>query len=276
MKHQDKIKVVRVPIETPTLWPHTTTNSYLIGNEEESLLIDAGYDKQETKTEIERALQSYHLAIPKKIVLTHSHIDHAPGVKQLTDWKPIVYCHSLEKTAIEKAIYPYDRIQLLNDNDKLTIAGTDLIVIHGPGHTEGHLSIYMPSMKILIAGDNIVAEGTTWIGPPEGNMSDYLQTLNRIKDLPIIKIGPGHGNWIENPYEHIDFVINRRLHRENQIQNFLREHGELSASELTKLIYQNTIHPSIFGVAERTTEAHLIKLMNEGKVMKQNGTYKLR
>lgn len=276
MERTEKIKVVRVPIETPTLWPHTTTNSYLIGNEKESILIDAGYDNQETKEKIEEVLQNYNFAVPKKIVLTHSHIDHAPGVKRLADWEPIVYCHPLESSEIEKAIYPYKRIQYLNDNDMLTIAGTNLSIIHGPGHTKGHLNIYIPSLKILIAGDNVVAQGTTWIGPPEGNMSDYLNTLNRLKCLWLNKIGPGHGDWINNPYEHLDFVINRRLHRENQIQSLLKEHGKLSASELTKLIYQDTIHPSIFGVAERTTEAHLIKLIDEGKVTKQNGFYKLK
>ena len=276
MEQTDKIKVVRVPIKTPTLWPHTTTNSYLIGNDEESILIDAGYDKQETRETIEEALQNYNIAIPKKIVLTHFHIDHAPGVKRLADWEPIVYCHPLETNDIEKAIYPYNRIQHLNDSDTLQVAGTSLSVIHGPGHTKGHLNIYIPSLEILIAGDNVVAEGTTWIGPPEGNMSAYLDTLNRLKRLPLTKIGPGHGGWIKNPYEHLDFVINRRLQRENQIQSLLKKHGKLSASELTKLIYQDTIHPSIFGVAERTTEAHLIKLIDEGKVIRQNGVYKLK
>lgn len=275
MEQTDKIKVVRVPIETPTLWPHTTTNSYLIGNEKESILIDAGYDRRETKEKLEEALKNYNLAIPKKIILTHFHIDHAPGVKRLADWDPIVYCHPLETSGIEEAIHPYDRIQHLHDNDSLTIAGSNLDIIHGPGHTKGHLNIYIPSQKILIAGDNVVAEGTTWIGPPEGNMSDYLQTLQRLKSLPLTKIGPGHGDWIENPYEHLDFVINRRLHRENQILALLKTHGELSAAELTKIIYQDTIHPSIFGVAERTTEAHLIKLIDEGKVIKINGFYKL-
>lgn len=276
MEQKDKIKVVRVPIETPTLWPHTTTNCYLIGNEEESILIDAGYDKRETKEKLEEALQNHNIAIPKKIVLTHAHIDHAPGVKRLADWEPIVYCHPLETSEIEKAIDPYDRIQYLHDNDTLTIAGTKLNIIHGPGHTKGHINVYIPAMKILIAGDNVVAEGTTWIGPPEGNMSAYLNTLNRLKRLPLTKIGPGHGDWIKNPDEHLDFVINRRLHRENQIQTLLKIHGELSASELTKLIYQDTIHPSIFGVAEKTTEAHLMKLIDEGKVTKQNGVYKLK
>lgn len=269
------VQIIRVPIETPTLWPHTTTNSYLIGNAEESLLIDAGYDKEVTRRELERVLQKYGLAKPKSILLTHSHPDHAPGVRRLADWSPIVYCHPYEKDAIQSAISPVNRIKLLRDGDQLTIAGIELHVIHGPGHTEGQLNLYIPSEQILIAGDNIVAEGTTWIGPPEGNMRDYLHTLQRLKQLSLSKIGPGHGDWVEHPYDHIDFVIKRRLQRENQIQELLRKHKKLTASELTRLIYKDTIHPSIFGVAERTTEAHLIKLIDEDKVSKQNSTYSI-
>ncbi len=273
MSAKSKLKIVRVPIDTPTLWPHTTTNSYLIGNESESLLIDAGYDKEATRKHLEQALRKYDLAKPHAVLLTHSHLDHAPGVRQLADWSPICYCHPLEQEAIQKAIAPYDRIELLQDGDRLTIAGAEVQIIHGPGHTQGQLNLYIPSEQILIAGDNIVAEGTTWIGPPEGNMRDYLQTLERLKKLSLSKIGPGHGDWVRNPYEQIDFVIQRRLQREQQIQSFLREHGELTISQLTKMIYKNTIHPSVFGVAERTTEAHLIKLMDEGKVTKRNSRY---
>lgn len=268
-----ELKVVRIPIETPTLWPHTTTNSYLIGNEKESLLVDAGYDKESTRKTLEQALHEHQLAKPTFILLTHAHVDHAPGVRQLADWSPIIYCHPHEKTAIENAISPVNRIQLLEDDDILTIAGVDLQVIHGPGHTAGQLNLYIPSKQILIAGDNIVAEGTTWIGPPEGNMHDYLHTLKRLKQLKLSKIGPGHGDWVNRPYEQLDFVIQRRLQRERQIQEFLRKQGKLTASQLTKLIYKDTIHPSIFGVAERTTEAHLIKLIDEGKVKKQKDLY---
>lgn len=267
------IKVIRVPITTPTLWPHTTTNSYLIGNEQESILVDAGYDQQSTIKDLEKAIQENKLAQPKAIVLTHSHPDHAPGVRQLANWSPIVYCHENEKEAIAKAIDPVNNIMLLEDGDKLYISDVEIQVIHGPGHTDGQLNLYIPTLQTLIAGDNIVAEGTTWIGPPEGNMSDYLNTLHRLKQLHLTKIGPGHGDWVNNPYEQIDFVINRRLHREKQIQDLLHKHQRLSAADLTKMIYKDTIHPSVFGVAERTTEAHLIKLIEEGKVLKQEETY---
>jgi endoribonuclease LACTB2 len=271
----NQFKIIRVPIPTPTLLPHTTTNGYIIGNERESILIDAGYDQPETRKELDQAIQKHGMAVPHAIILTHSHPDHAPGVRQLFDWNPVVYCHQNEEQPIISAISPWDKVSFLNDGDLLQIAGEEIQVIHAPGHTSGGLNLYIPSLEILLSGDNIVAEGTSWIGPPDGDMSDYFQTLNRLKQLKLKKIGPGHGGWIDQPYDHIEFVIQRRLLRESQIVSLLKEHEELTAVQLTNMIYQELPHPSVFEVARRTTEAHLIKLIKEGSVIQQESMYQL-
>lgn len=272
MSHNE-LQVIRVPLTTPTLYPHTTANAFLIGNSEESILFDTGYDNEETKEKLESVIKENNLATPKAIIISHYHPDHAPGVRQLEHWSPVVYCHPKEEAQVREAISPVTNIALVNDGDILTIANEKMEVIHGPGHTAGHLSVYIPSQQILIAGDNIVAEGTTWIGPPDGDMSDYLATLNRLKQLKLTKIGPGHGEWVHNPYEQIEFVIKRRYHRENQIMSLLEEHGKQTAKSLTEKIYEDTIHPSLFIVAQKTTEAHLIKLINEGIVVQQDDHY---
>ncbi|MBV7504839.1 MBL fold metallo-hydrolase [Bacillus sp. sid0103] len=272
----NKIKIIRVPISTPTLLPHTTTNCYLIGNEKESLLVDAGFDQQDTRIELERAIKENGLATPNSIILTHSHPDHAPGVRQLLDWSPIVYCHHHEEQATLAAISPWDNLSFLNDEDIIKIADEEITIMHAPGHTAGQLNLYIPSKQVLIAGDNIVAEGTSWIGPPDGDMTDYFQTLNRLKQLRLSKIGPGHGKWVLNPYDHIEFVLNRRLYRENQIISLLKKHNQLTAVNLTQMIYDKLPHPSVFEVAKRTTEAHLIKLMKEGSVSLHDSFYSIK
>ncbi|GAA0496628.1 hypothetical protein GCM10008986_24480 [Salinibacillus aidingensis] len=267
------VKIIRIPVATPTLWPNTETNCYLIGSEHESLLIDAGYDTEETKDKIEQAVEKHEVQPPESILLTHSHPDHAPGVRQLRDLSPTVYCHQAEYDPIADSISPVKDIKTLNDGDILTINQTKMEVIHGPGHTAGQLNLYIPSEKMLLAGDNVVSEGTTWIGPPDGDMSDYLNTLHRLKKLDIDKIGPGHGEWVVNPKEKLEFIIARRLKREQQIKDLLNEYEQLSASELTQYIYKDQIHPSVFDVAKRTIEAHLNKLIKEGQVKQQNNSY---
>ncbi|WML39922.1 MBL fold metallo-hydrolase [Neobacillus sp. OS1-2] len=276
MKTGNECKVIRVPIPTPTLLPHTTTNCYLIGNKHESILVDAGYDQPATKIVLQRVMKENGLALPKSIILTHSHPDHAPGVLQLVDWKPVVYCHRQEEQATLAAVAPWDQLSFFEDGDRISIAGEEIIIFHAPGHTAGQLNLYISSKQILLTGDNIVAEGTSWIGPPDGNMSDYLQTLKRLKQLKLNKIGPGHGEWVENPHEHIDFVLGRRFYRENQIKSLLEEHGSLTVVHLTNLIYDKLPHPNVFEVAKRTTEAHLIKLMKDDTVIMDDSYFSLK
>lgn len=270
------LKIIRVPISTPTLLPFTSTNCYLIGNDQESILVDAGFDQEETRNDLEKAIVENGLAIPKSIILTHYHLDHAPGIKQLLDWKPKVYTHQLERENTLNAVFPFKELNFFKDEDVITVAGREVMILHCPGHTAGHLNLYIPSEQVLISGDNMVGEGTSWIGPPDGDMIHYIQTLHRFKTMKLTKIGPGHGDWILNPYEQIDFVLNRRLFREEQILSLLKEHNYTSPAALTELIYQDTIHPSVLKVAIRTTEAHLIKLVKEGKVFLQDSLYYIK
>lgn len=275
VQNKTDLKIIRVPVPTPTLLPHTTTNCYLIGNDQESILVDAGYDLEETRTLLDKVIQDNGLATPNRIVLTHYHPDHAPGVKQLVEWNAAIYCHYDEQKGILEAISPLSQLSFLKDGDIMSVANEEILVIHGPGHTPGHLTLYIPSSQILIAGDNIVAEGTTWIGPPDGDMTDYIQTLKRMRELQLDRIGPGHGEWVDNPYEQIDFVVNRRLQRENQIKALLKEHTSLTSERLTELIYADTIHPSVFKVAKLTIEAHLLKLIKENTVTQNDSQYSI-
>jgi len=271
-----KLKIIRVPIPTPTLWPHTSTNCYLIGNEHESILLDAGYNQPETKQGLENAIAEHKLATPREIVLTHYHPDHAPGVRQLVDWEPTILCHGKEKQNILDGIAPVKEVCAINDEHELTVAGFKVLAIHTPGHTPGHLTLYIPSEKVLLAGDNILGEGTTWIGKPDGDMADYIQTLKRLQKLVIDKLGPGHGDWVLAPQQQIQFVLDRRLQREQQIKELLAHHKKVSTTQLTQFIYQDNIHPSVFEVARRTTEAHLIKLVNEDIVTQEDSQFSLK
>ncbi|ASV69783.1 MBL fold metallo-hydrolase [Cytobacillus sp. FSL W7-1323] len=266
------ISVLRIPIPTPTLWPYTTTNSYIIGNKEETLIIDTGYNQPITRETLHTALKKHELPIPKAILLTHGHKDHSPGVKQLLDWQIPIFAHPLEEPEIRRNVQ-IDHLHYLSDHEEISIGDESLIALHLPGHSSGHLSFYLPSKKILLAGDNLIEKGTSWIGTPDGNMKDYFITLEKIKSLSLTMVGPGHGDWINNPYEHIDYVLNRRIQREEQILQILKENEPLLLHEITNKIYAGHIHPSNKVVAEKTTEAHLIKLIEERKVIQNRNAY---
>lgn len=258
--------VHRLPVTTPTLLPAVSTNVYLIVDQTEALIVDAGYDDPASTQSIVSYLQSLGEVAVKGIVLTHHHKDHSHGAKQLAERLqcPIV-CHPLETESLEEQIRPYSVTSFLEEGDTLQVGDVTLLVLHTPGHTRGHLNLWLEQERLLFTGDNVVGEGTTWIGPPDGNLTDYLSTLRRLQTLNPAIIAPGHGDMIRNPQAKIQFFIQRRLEREQQIIRLLANRP-LTVPELTGLIYQGQVHPSVMWVAARTVIGHLDKLIAESKV----------
>lgn len=268
-----QLQIVSIPVTSPVPMLESEANCYLLGTEHESILIDAGYDQWNTAEAIQKAVQESQLATPNRILLTHSHPDHAPGAKRLKHWEATLMFHPQEEKGMREALsIPEDHdpipLQPLEDQATLYVDGHPIVAIHSPGHTRGHLCFWLPEQKILFSGDNVLGKGTTWIGPPDGNIRDYLRSLEQLEQLPIEKIAPGHGPWIDNPKERIAFIRQHRLEREAQILSLMKAQPSRQASiaALAEAIYQDTIPAFIVPFAERTVEAHLQKLEEDGKV----------
>jgi ribonuclease/clavin/mitogillin len=256
----------RIPVATPTLLPAQTTSVYIVEDTGKALIIDTGYDDENAVQDIINKVTELGLEKIEGIILTHYHRDHSLGTKHLIrEYNCPLLCHPLEQAAVEALIAPLQVSKTIEDGEQLRVGNKTLTVLHTPGHTRGHISLWWEEEKILFSGDNIVGEGTTWIGPPDGNLVDYLHSLQRIRELAPKYIAPGHGEWIEQPLEKIDFVINRRKEREQQI---LKEvaNAFLTAGQLRIRIYQETIPPSSYWAAEKTIISHLEKLIQEGQV----------
>jgi len=96
----------------------------------------------------------------------------------------------------------------LADGDELPFGGGSLKVVHTPGHTRGHLCFWLAEDRTLFAGDLVAGEGYIVIDPPDGDMSQYLDSLRRARDLDPAVIRPGHGPEIKAPRAYL-----AKLHR---------------------------------------------------------------
>ncbi|MBI4642115.1 MAG: MBL fold metallo-hydrolase, partial [Candidatus Tectomicrobia bacterium] len=135
-----------------------------------------------------------------------------------------------------------------------------------PGHTPGHIALFMEAEKILFPGDNVVGTGTTAIPPaPQGDMFDYVNSLRKLLALESRLICSGHGPIIENTREKIEFLLNHRQGRENQIIDALRG-GKETSYDIMLSIYEKEIEPRLYRAAEGQVISHLIKLEKEGRV----------
>ena len=140
-----------------------------------------------------------------------------------------------------------------------------LRALHTPGHARGHLCFYEERTGTLISGDNIVGLGSVLIDPPEGNMRDYLNSLQRMRALPNLSVlFGGHGPAIANPYTKIDEYITHRLEREANILRAVQS-GAATPGQIVAQVYSD-VSPKLHSMAERAVLAHLEKLEADGLV----------
>ena len=255
------------PVRTPTRPLATHTCCYIIHNSSEMLIVDPGSPWEDEQEALAACL--YEMIAEgrqvREIIITHLHPDHVGGVNALKahlGGKVSVAAHA--KTAEALSDIHVDR--LIEDNDLITLEGeprVTLRALHTPGHALGHLCFHDADRGVLLTGDNIVGVGSVLIDPPQGNMRDYLDSLERMRSLPnlTVLLG-GHGPAVAAPYQKIDEYISHRLERERNILEAVRA-GATTPQEIVARVYTD-VSPKAHAMAERAVLAHLEKLRDDG------------
>jgi len=229
------------------------TNTYIVGNHV-VVVIDPG--------SMERSHLEAIAACGKvtKILVTHRHGDHLSGALDLSDMTgaPVAASEELWRLAGLGAG------EALADGDQVLFSGGSLTALKTPGHCSDHLAFWLEAERALFAGDLVLGEGTTVISPPDGNLADYLASLEKVKRLAPDRIYPGHFRERDDATALIDWYVEHRLSRHEQILQSIRD-GARSASEVVATVYADTpmeLHP----VAERSVEAHIDLLLEQGAI----------
>ena len=257
--------VRRITAGNPGMFTGPGTNTYLIGDEEVTV-IDPGPALHE---HIEAIIQAS--ANIKQILLTHTHPDHSPGTRLLQDNIGVpVFALITESSKDQDITFTPERI--LIDGEIIANEYYSIEVIHTPGHASNHLCYLLKDEKLLFTGDHIMDGSTVVIAPPDGNMQDYIDSLAKLKEYDLNKIAPGHGELIEEPYAVVDWIIKHRFERESKVIDVLKQHNSGDLNTLVKDIYSDVdamLHP----VAKWSLESHLVKLMDEGVVTRKNDKF---
>lgn len=211
------------------------------------------------------------------LLLTHLHRDHAGGAAELSRRGFEVALHREETRLHADRVSGLAKVRYLEDEETVETPLGRLAALHTPGHAHGHLCYYWREEGVLFSGDLITAEPSSWVGPPDGDMGAYLSSLRRIAGLPLRLVLSGHGPPVENPAGAISAYLQRRLEREAEILKLL-EGGPTQVPGLTLRLYRGRglpAHRRAF--AEKTVEAHLLKLCAEGIVRRlSDGKFALR
>ena len=272
--------VQRLTAPNPGVMTGPGTNSYLVGDPATGFIaIDPGPADAEHLDKLWRAAGGDI----RMIVCTHSHPDHSPGAAPLQALcvqagraaPPILGLPSAPTARAASAFTP-DRA--LQNNELLALMGKapegkithTLQVIHTPGHAANHLCLLLQEDGLLFSGDHILNGSTTVIDPPDGNMADYLDSLDRLDALcaehSVEFILPAHGHVLGGPINGARSAIAKlkahRLAREAKVLAAMQALPDGSMEDWVQHAYDD-VPPRMWPVAQRSLLAHVERIRSQ-------------
>ena len=252
--------VRRITAGNSSVFTGPGTNTYLVGTEEITV-IDPGPAMPEHIENIAKACGDDI----KQILVTHTHPDHSPGAKLLHQRTaaPVMGMYALHKQTQDKT---FKANKVLEDGDEIREIEYTLKAIHTPGHASNHLCYLLEEEKMIFTGDHIMEGSTVVIGPPDGNMKQYIESLEKLKQFDISLIAPGHGNLMKDPKSVVDWIVSHRMFREKKVVDALTEFSKANLDQLVEKVYDD-VDERLHGIARASLLAHLNKLIEEDKAI---------
>jgi hydroxyacylglutathione hydrolase len=225
------------------------TRTYLVGDRTIAV-IDAGPALEAHMSALRKAVAR---AVEVTFVITHGHSDHAPAARVLADEMGTDVCGPAGVEGITRR---------LEDGDSVPTDAGVLLAVDTPGHARHHIGLHWPDGRAFFAGDLLLGEGdTVWVGEYPGCVADYLESLERVRDLDLDLIYPAHGPTIDDPTDAIDRYAAHRRARIAQMERLLKSLPGATTGELVEAMYGPTLPDALRRAAEKSAaalEAHVL------------------
>jgi glyoxylase-like metal-dependent hydrolase (beta-lactamase superfamily II) len=257
--------IKRITAANGSVFTGPGTNTYLVGNEDVTV-IDPGPAMEEHIDVILAASDNI-----KQILVTHTHPDHSPGTRLLQQKLDVPAFGMLTESSKNQDM-TFSPERILKDGEILEKEEYSLEVVHTPGHASNHLCFILREEKFIFTGDHVMSGSTVVIGPPDGSMKQYIDSLNKLKNYDMEKMAPGHGDILESPYQVADWIINHRLKREEKVFSALKDATRGTPESLVEKVYAD-VDSSLFPIAKASLLAHLIKLEEDQVISKEGEEY---
>ena len=250
------MRVRRIVADNPSPYTGPGTNTWILEGDPVAVVIDPGPDDDRHLAAIEAALGGSALGL---ILVTHSHPDHLPLAAKLG-----------ERHRARVARHPE-----LADGDLVQVGKVRLQALYTPGHASDHLCFLQEEDRAVFTGDLVLGRGSTMITHPDGDMTAYFRSLERLIELAPAILFPGHWDPVTDPLPKLLEYRAHRLEREQQVLRALAA-GPAQADELTRRVYAGEVSgEQLLRAAEMTLTAHLEKLEADGLVRREGSRYSL-
>ena len=267
--------VARVLAPNPSPFTHTGTQTHIVGTTDLAV-IDPGPDEPAHIEALRAAIAGRPVTA---IVITHHHRDHSPGSRPLAaaTGAPIVgaapaFVGDDGPRADAAFDLDYAPARVLAAGDTVAGEGWTLEAIATPGHTSNHLAFALPETGALFSGDHVMGWSTSVVSPPDGDMTAYMASLDKLLGREDRVFYPGHGDLIDNPRRLVRGLLGHRKQREGQILRLL-DAGPAAIPAMTAKMYGG-IDPRLLPAAERSVLAHLYDLRGRGLAAEDDGAWR--
>lgn len=320
-KIYSKPDIYKIEIPLPNN-PLKNLNCYVIKTEDKNLILDTGFHMPECLEAMKKGLAELEISLEDgktELFLTHLHSDHIGLVSDLMPKGTVIYMSRIDYQYLNQKEYwektderfceegfpkesiyalrfenparsyapdgPFSAVTL-EDGDRISIGKYSLYSILTPGHTPGHMCLYLKEKKLMFLGDHVLFDITpnitSWYGVLD-SLGDYLESLKKIRCFAIETALPAHRKNDKNVYERIDEILEHHRLRLENIVKIAEEEPGLNATEIASRMHWSMrgknwaefpLHQRWFAVGE--TMSHLDYLKNQGflKRKKQDGIYR--
>ncbi len=262
-----KALIRRVIAPNPGPFTFTGTCSYVVGRGDVAIVDPGPADPRHIGALLD-AISGERL---RYILVTHTHLDHSPAARALKEaaGATIAGCapHRADPAgsgfdAAHDRVYAPDLV--LSEGDRLDIGDATLETLATPGHTANHLCFALIEEKALFTGDHVMGWSTTVIAPPDGNMRDYMASIEKLRARDDSIFWPAHGDPVREPQRYLRALLHHRRAREAAILQRL-EAGDDLIAEMVAHIYAN-VDRRLHRAAAMNVFAHLEDMIARGAV----------
>ena len=260
----------RVTARNPSGFTFHGTNTYVIGHGEVAVL-DPGPLIDEHVNALTELLEGETVS---HLLITHTHMDHSPAAEPLKQkWQSRTYAYGPHGAGKQEAGVQIEAGGDMAFNPDIRVEDGDILqgkdwtveCVYTPGHTSNHICYALQEEKALFTGDHVMGWSTSVIGPPDGDMTSYMTSLEKLLERDDEVYWPAHGTCITGVHDFVRAFIQHRLEREQQIIKCLQD-GHTTISEMVPVMYTDT-DPRLFGAAARSVLAAMIRMIDTGQVV---------